>query len=181
MSANWDPYTELGLDMPAVVRSGFNSASVKKAYRSLARKYHPDKVNMLPEEEQEGASAKWLGIAKAYETLTDETKFQNWLDYGNPDGPLSSRAFDFEIAMPSWLLDKKNQLYLLFACFVGLVLLPIIAIARADSTKGTEEDFINEVDRFEYRELKKMAEKAEKKRKRAEEEEAYRNDPAVKA
>jgi DnaJ-class molecular chaperone len=37
--------------MPAVVRSGFNSASVKKAYRGLARKYHPDKVNMLPQEE----------------------------------------------------------------------------------------------------------------------------------
>lgn len=72
-------------------------------------------------------------------------------------------------------------MYLLFACFVGLVLIPIVAIARAESTKGTEEDFINEVDRFEYRELKKMAEKAEKKRKRAEEEEAYRNDPAIKA
>ena len=75
MSANWDPYTELGLDMPAVVRSGFNSAAVKKAYRGLARKYHPDKVHTLPKEEQEGASAKWLGIAKAYETLTDEKKF----------------------------------------------------------------------------------------------------------
>jgi len=120
-----------------------------------------------------------LGIAKAYGTLTDETKFNNWLEYGNPDGPLSSRAFDFDIAMPSWLLDKKNQLYLLFSSFIGLVLLPICAIARADSTTGTEEDYVNEVDRYEYRELKKEAEKAEKKRKRAEEEEAYRNDPKI--
>jgi DnaJ-class molecular chaperone len=44
MMANWDPYTELGLDMPAMVKSGFNTAEVKKAYRGLARKYHPDKV-----------------------------------------------------------------------------------------------------------------------------------------
>jgi len=88
------------------------------------------------------------------------------LDYGNPDGPLSSRAFDFEIAMPSWLLDKKNQLYLLFACFVCIILIPIIAIARAEVNTGTDEDFANECDRYEYRELKKMAEKAEKKRKR---------------
>jgi len=51
MSANWDPYTELGLDMPAMIKSGFNTPSVKKAYRSLARKYHPDKVNQLDLEE----------------------------------------------------------------------------------------------------------------------------------
>lgn len=92
---------------------------------------------------------------------------------------MSSRAFDIEIAMPSWLLDKKNQLYLLFACFVCIILLPVIAIARADSTKGTDDDFVNECDREEYRWLKKESEKAEKKRKREEEEEAYKNDPKI--
>ena len=121
-----------------MVKSGFNTPSVKKTYRALARKYHPDKVSSLPEDEREGAEAKWLGIAKAYETLTNETKFQNWLEFGSPDGPLSSRAFDFDIAMPSWLLNKKNQLYLLFGCFVVIILGPIIAIARVDSTKGDD-------------------------------------------
>jgi len=75
MNSNFDPYTELGLEMPTHVKSGFNTPGVKKAYRALARKYHPDKVSKLPEEEKPGAEAKWLGIAKAYETLTDEKKF----------------------------------------------------------------------------------------------------------
>jgi hypothetical protein len=94
---------------------------------------------------------------------------------------MSSRAFDIDFAMPSWLLDKKNQLYLLFACFVALILFPIVAIARADSTKGDDDDYVNECDRYEYRWLKKEAEKAEKKRKRQEEEEAYKNDPNIQA
>ena len=62
-----------------------------------------------------------------------------------------------------------------------MVFVPIVAIARAEDTKGTDDDYVNECDRYEYRWLKKEAEKAEKKRKREEEEEAYRNDPAVKA
>lgn len=169
------------MEMPTRPRSGFNSPAVKKAYRALARKYHPDKVTSLPEDEQEGAGAKWLGIARAYETLTDETKFQNWLDFGNPDGSLSSRALQIEIAMPSFLLDTKNQLYLLVTCFACLVLVPLVVIARSDSTTGDESDFVAELDRYEYRELRKKAELAEKKRRRLEEEAAYQNDPAIKA
>lgn len=111
--------------------------------------------------------------------MTNEEKFQNWLDFGNPDGSLSSRAFDIEIAMPSFLLDRKNQLYLLFACFALLILVPLVVIARSDANVGDESDYINELDRYEYRELRKKAGAAEKKRLRAEEEEAYQNDPAI--
>lgn len=45
-------------------------------------------------------------IVKAYETLTDEKKYNNWQKYGNPDGSLSARAF--EVALPSILLEPEN-------------------------------------------------------------------------
>lgn len=51
-SQNWDPWTPLGLDMPSYNPQGaFNTPEVKKAYRQLARKYHPDKVKQLDESE----------------------------------------------------------------------------------------------------------------------------------
>jgi len=86
-----DPFEELGLEMPQFdVDAMFNSKDVKKAYRKLAIKYHPDKVHLLPEDEQADAKKRWLLIIKSYECLTDETKFQNWKEYGNPDGSMVS-------------------------------------------------------------------------------------------
>ena len=77
--------------------------------------------------------------------------------------------------MPAFLLDKKNQLYLLFGCFACLIMVPLYVIARSDSTTGDCDDYVNECDRYEYRYLKKEASKAEKKRLREEE----ANDPAT--
>jgi len=74
-AANWDPFTQLDLPMPTIYSRGFNTPEAKKAYRTLAKKFHPDKVKRLPLEEQDEAKKRWLNIAKAYETLTDEQKF----------------------------------------------------------------------------------------------------------
>ena len=74
-----------------IVKSGFNTPEVKKTYRKLAKEYHPDRMarkNLNPEQQEEGRM-KWLQIVKGYETLTDEKKFQNWLDFGDPSGSIS--------------------------------------------------------------------------------------------
>ena len=75
--------------MPVVPRSLFGSNEVKKAYRKLAKKYHPDKVALLPKSEQQGSTKKFQQIVRAYETLTEDDKFNNWIEYGNPEGSLS--------------------------------------------------------------------------------------------
>lgn len=48
---------------------------VKKAYRKMAMKYHPDKVQDLGDEHLQGAKEKFQSIQKAYETIKKERGF----------------------------------------------------------------------------------------------------------
>jgi len=90
---------------------------IKKAYRKLTLKYHPDKnPNNLQ------AKAKFILIAKAYETLTDENAKKNFELYGNPDGPGSMRL---AVGLPSFVLNKKNHMpILVIFLLIIIVILP---------------------------------------------------------
>ena len=48
---------------------------IKKAYRKMAKKYHPDRVVHLGKEHQEGAEEKFRQVQKAYEQLQKERNF----------------------------------------------------------------------------------------------------------
>ncbi|KXZ44221.1 hypothetical protein GPECTOR_71g582 [Gonium pectorale] len=65
VSKRKDYYKILGLDKSAGDRE------IKRAYRELAKKYHPDKVSA---DERAAAEAQFREVAEAYEVLTDETK-----------------------------------------------------------------------------------------------------------
>ncbi len=45
---------------------------VKKAYRTMAKKYHPDRVNTKDEAIKRGAEEKFKEVQKAYETIQSE-------------------------------------------------------------------------------------------------------------
>jgi len=45
---------------------------VKKAYRTMAKKYHPDRVNTKDEAFKKGAEEKFKQVQKAYETIQGE-------------------------------------------------------------------------------------------------------------
>ncbi|NLJ07126.1 MAG: DnaJ domain-containing protein [Sphingobacteriales bacterium] len=62
-------YVVLGLEPTATVQE------IKKAYRELAMKYHPDKVLHLGEEFQKAANEKFRKINEAYETIQKERGF----------------------------------------------------------------------------------------------------------
>ena len=62
MTAGTDYYELLGVSRNA------DSKQLKRAYRQLARKYHPD-VNKEP-----GAEDKFKEISNAYEVLSDDQK-----------------------------------------------------------------------------------------------------------
>lgn len=44
----------------------------------------------------------------AYQALTDDESRRNWEKYGNPDGP---GAMSFGIALPSWIVEKENSVW----------------------------------------------------------------------
>ena len=46
----------------------------------------------------------------AYQALTDDVARRNYELYGNPDGP---GAMHFGIALPSWIVEKENSLWVL--------------------------------------------------------------------
>lgn len=48
---------------------------IKKAYRRMAMKYHPDKVNSLGEDVKKSATEKFRGINEAYEQLKKDRSF----------------------------------------------------------------------------------------------------------
>jgi len=50
--------------------------AVKKAYRKMAKKYHPDRVGHLGKEHQEGAEAKFRQVQEAYEHIQKERGFK---------------------------------------------------------------------------------------------------------
>lgn len=62
------------------VEKGADVAAIKKAYRSLALKYHPDRV---PEAEKKDAEEKFKEISEAYGVLSDPQKRQMYDQYGH--------------------------------------------------------------------------------------------------
>ena len=107
--------------------TGFNTPEVKKAYRTLSRKYHPDRTRKLSEEEQVEGKAKFLEITRAHEALTNKEKFDNWIQWGNPEGSLMSQSVN--IALPSWLMEPENQLYVLLGFFFMFVCVPMFVLS----------------------------------------------------
>lgn len=64
---------------------------IKKAYRKLAKQWHPDKFNG-DESKKKEAEEKFKKISEAYDTLSDENKRQ---EYDNPMGSGGFSGFDF--------------------------------------------------------------------------------------
>ena len=87
MAAKRDYYEVLGVDKNA------DEAPIKKAYRALAKKYHPD---MNPDDPD--AEAKFKEASEAYAVLSDPQKKAQYDQYGHAafDGAAGGAGFDFD-------------------------------------------------------------------------------------
>lgn len=109
---SFDPYEILEITDAATDKE------IKKAYKILAKKYHPDFNPGDPE-----ANSKFIIVNKAYRCLTDPEVMEKCKQFGNPDG---ASSYQVAIALPSALLSKKNRPLVLAMFFlVVIVFLPI--------------------------------------------------------
>uniref|UniRef100_A0A8C1L651 SEC63 homolog, protein translocation regulator n=1 Tax=Cyprinus carpio TaxID=7962 RepID=A0A8C1L651_CYPCA len=99
----YNPYEVLKLE------AGASIAEIKKQYRVLSLKHHPDKG---------GDEAMFMKLAKAYSALTNEESRNNWEMYGNPDGPRGDSFFN--------LLTYFQRSVLLVYGLAFMVILPVV-------------------------------------------------------
>jgi curved DNA-binding protein CbpA len=77
------------------VKKTSSQKNIKKAYRKLALKYHPDKV---PEEQKEAAEEKFVRVSEAYAVLSDDEKRKVYDKYGKQGLEAMERGVDPEEA-----------------------------------------------------------------------------------
>src|SRR2546423_6125291 len=75
MPAVQDPYKVLGVDKKA------SDDEIKKAYRKLARQYHPDR-----NPGDESAEERFKEVQSAYDVLSDDQKRKQYDAFGSANG-----------------------------------------------------------------------------------------------
>lgn len=82
-----DYYNILGLNNDA------SDDDIKKAFRKMSIKWHPDKWANASENEKKEAEEKFKEINEAYQVLSDPQKKSNYDRFGNVDGPQGFGGF----------------------------------------------------------------------------------------
>ena len=135
-----DPWDVLGLP-----HGENNKRTIKKAYRKLSLRYHPDKQSKRTNRQKAGAdteaAAKFIQVNEAYRTLSDPVAMENYRKYGNPDGPRWRR----EMPLPSFLdSGSSDPTTLLLIYGIGIIGLPGCCLwqakrCRQGGKRGSED------------------------------------------
>lgn len=99
-----DYYKILGLSKNA------SSEEIKKAYKKLAKKYHPDR-------KFEGSEEKFKEINEAFDILGDPEKKQNYDKYGSTDGQNFHSYYQYNSSQGADFSDIFSQFFSGFGSF----------------------------------------------------------------
>jgi len=96
---NKDYYNILGVDKNA------SDEDIKKAFRKLSLKWHPDRHVNDSEADKKAAEEKFKEIAEAYGVLSDKEKREKYDRFGTVDGPDMSGFGDFGGMSPDDIIN----------------------------------------------------------------------------
>ncbi|BGP47243.1 secretory subunit [Rhodotorula kratochvilovae] len=135
-SAAFDPFTILG------VSSSATEKQIKKHYRRLSLKFHPDKLVLAENQTKEEADSHFVELTKAYKALTDDVSRRNYELYGHPDG---KQEFSSGIALPAWIVESKNSPIVIgaYALLLGVVLPVLVGRWWYGTRKLTKDGVLN--------------------------------------
>lgn len=141
-TGRWDPYEILGVSPDA------DNSTIRKAFKKLSLKYHPDKVT----ENKEETEKLFVEISKAHKVLTDQEARETWETTGHPDGTQASKL---GLALPKWLIEEQNSWIVLgfYGICFGL-LLPYFVSRWWNSAQETTEKISSVTMGMFYRDLK---------------------------
>ena len=143
MGIKRDYYEVLGIDRNA------DAAAIKKAYRKLAKKYHPDTNKDHPEAEQ-----KFKEVTEAYSVLSDPEKKKMYDQFGHAafdesgggyggQGPFYRQSGPEEAIRNTILPAEVWEIWVIFL----MIFLAIFSMARRaeDFPEGREMDLAEEI------------------------------------
>ena len=123
----FDPYEILEVSQTDQI------SKIKKSYKKLSLKYHPDK-NIG----DKSAKEKFMQINKAYKILTNEKAKENFYKFGNPDGP---GILTLGLALPLFLFKGQVGFYILLILSILLtIIFPIMFIKWTKKRKNYNSD-----------------------------------------
>lgn len=134
--AVYDPFQILGIAV------GATEKEIKKHYKKLSIKFHPDKLQVSANQTKEQIESHFVDITKAYKSLTDETIRKNFELYGHPDG---RQEMSMGIALPSWVIESQNNIWVLgiYGLVFGIGLPYLVARWWYGSRSRTKDGLIN--------------------------------------
>ena len=75
-------------------------------------------------------SQKLTKCIHLFTSLTDEESRKLWEEFGHPDG---KQAFQLGLALPSWLVEEENRVYVMIIYAVALGFgLPYLVVIQTD-------------------------------------------------
>lgn len=106
-SLTFDPYAVLGLPTSA------STADVKKTYRALSKRFHPD------HNKTDGARELYVQVRRAYKALVDRQAFEE-------EELKNVQEFSVGVALPRFLTSREHDGLVLFGLLALLIAAPII-------------------------------------------------------